>query len=100
MLKTIVDIGGHMIQASVCRAFGDLAGANAELYEAGSIAECDGYCHVSISDEYKEPSYLATYPELKSFWEHGYVQGISNWEIEHCSSCQDPDIEMCSAHDY
>lgn len=99
MLKSIIDIGGHMIRARVLEAIGDQEGANEERFDAGLIAEIDGYHHAFKSDEIDEPSYLAIYPELRPAWDHGYGIGAWSWEIQHCSGCQDPDVEMCSVHD-
>ncbi len=99
MLVSIVEIYGHMLQAVVCRVFDDVEGSNAEILEAGVIAECDGYHHASSHDTYKEPSYLDSYPMLKSSWEYGYKQGVSYRDVMHCSSCQDPEVNRCFEHD-
>jgi len=99
MLKSILAIGGHMIRARVFEVIGDLENANEEMLDAGLIAQSDGYHHAFKSGEHSEPGYLDTYPELRPVWEHGYGQGLWGWEIEHCRSCQDPDIAMCPVHD-
>ena len=99
MLSSIVEIHGHMLQAVVCRVFDDVGGANAEILDAGVIAECDGYHHAFSNGTYKEPRYLDSYPELKSSWEYGYKQGISYCDMTHCSSCQDTRVNRCPVHD-
>jgi len=97
-LKPIIDIGGHMIRASVFEVIGDLESANEERSEARLIAEADGYHHVFNRNKNKRPSYLVTYPELRLSWELGHEQGVVSWEIKHCISCQNPDVKICLTH--
>ncbi|MCG8613791.1 MAG: hypothetical protein MI864_25050 [Pseudomonadales bacterium] len=99
MLKSIIDIGGHMIRARVLDAIGDQEGADEERFNAGLIAQIDGYHHAYKSDKTDELRYLVYYPELRSAWEIGYGTGVWSWEFDRCSDCQNPDVEMCSVHD-
>ena len=99
MLESIRDIGGEMILARVNLVIGDQDAADENFFWAGFIAEQDGYDLGSKNKVYKEPAYLALYPELKSWHENGYDHGLTSWEISNCPYCQDPLIEMCPVHD-
>ncbi|QFT57105.1 hypothetical protein [Microbulbifer sp. THAF38] len=99
MLQRTLDIGGHMIMAKVYRVIGDHNREDKEMLDAMLIAKRDGNHHATIRS-LDEPGYLVHYPELRNDWENGYAEGVEYLEIRQCSTCQDPDIWMCSIHDH
>ena len=99
VLQSILIIGNHMVRARIYQAIGDLEEANEEMLGADWMAESDGYHHAASGNQNEDPSYLTSYPELRSSWQFGYEQGADYLEIRQCRSCQDSEVQLCPAHD-
>lgn len=91
MLKSIFDIGGHMIRARVFEVIGDHESANEEMFHATLIVENDAYEYAFKNVQYGEPSYLDTYPELRQAWETGHAIGVFCYSHQHGVDCEMPE---------